>query len=334
MTHSDGLTRRGALLAAPVVACAIASSQPTASAQGNADAPPMKITILGSGAPAPSLTRKSAGYMIEIGSEVILLEGGPGSQHRMLEAGVSPVQITHAFYSHLHYDHCFDYPLLLLQRWDMGAARIPELKAFGPPPFTQFTERLIGPRGAFNFDLVARTSHRASLDTFEARGGVLPRVRPAPIVRNMRPGDVAEGTGWTMRVGRAEHFQPYLECLNFRLECSGKAMSYSGDSGYTPDLVNLARDCDVLIMMCHFPTGSEPSEAYRRATGNHMDIARTAAEAGAKLLVLSHFSPIMDSPGMKEKILVDIARVYSGPVLLGYDLMDVPLSVDLPRTLE
>lgn len=330
--EASGLTRRAALMAAPASAVAVCATS-GAEAQTHAEAP-MKITILGSGAPAPSLRRKSAGYLIEIGAEKILLDGGPGSQHRMLEAGVSPTDITHAFYSHLHYDHCFDYPLLLLQRWDMGAARIGELKAFGPPPFTLFTERLIGPDGAFSPDLVARTSHQASLDTYEARGGVLPRARPAPIVRDMRPGDVAEGAGWTMRIGRAEHFQPYLDCLNFRLECGGKSMAYTGDSGYTRDLVDLARDCDVLIVMCHFASGTEPTRAYRRATGNHMDMARMAAEARAKLLVLSHFSPIMDSPGMKEKILVDIARVYHGPVLLGHDLMDVPLAVELPRTLE
>jgi ribonuclease BN (tRNA processing enzyme) len=311
--------------------CATAGGDGAAAAQTN---PPMKITILGSGAPAPSTIRKSAGYLIEIGEELILLDSGPGVMHRLLEAGKRPTQVTHAFYSHLHYDHFFDYPLLILQRWDIGAGRIPELKAFGPPPIATITERLIGPEGAFNPDLVARTSHRASLDTYEARGGVLPRRRPHPVVRNMRPGEQTSGEGWTMRVGRAEHFQPYLECLNFRLDAGGASMAYSGDSGYTPDLVALARDCNVLIAMCHFPTGAEPSDAYRRATGNHMDVAKVAAEAGVKLLVLSHFSPIMDRPGVKERLLVEMSGVYSGPMLLGEDLMQIPLAVSFPNTLE
>jgi ribonuclease BN (tRNA processing enzyme) len=328
------ITRRTALKMAPAgaaAACATAGGELAAAAQAD---PPMKITILGSGAPAPSLTRKSAGYLIEIGDEVILLDGGPGTQHRLLEAGRRPTEVTHAFYSHLHYDHFFDYPLLLLQRWDMGAARIPELEVFGPPPIAMVTERLIGPEGAFNPDLVARTTHQASLDTYVARGGALPRQRPQPIVREMRPGDDASGAGWTMRVGRAEHFQPYLECLNFRLDATGASLAYSGDSGYAPDLVRLARDCNVLIAMCHFPTGAEPSVAYRRATGNHMDAARVAAEAGVKLLVLSHFSPIMDRPGVKERLLVEMSAVYSGPMLLGEDLMRIPLAVTFPNTLE
>ena len=113
----------------------------------------MKITILGSGAPAPSTIRKSAGYLIEIGEELILLDSGPGVMHRLLEAGKRPTQVTHAFYSHLHYDHFFDYPLLILQRWDMGAGRIPELKAFGPAPIATITVKT-----AASYSVVASTS--------------------------------------------------------------------------------------------------------------------------------------------------------------------------------
>lgn len=294
----------------------------------------MKITILGSGSPAPSVVRKGSCYLVEIGNDVILLDAGQGSQHRLLEAGKRPTDVTHIFLSHLHSDHCLDFPTLLQQHWDIGAGRVPELRVFGPAPIAQMTERLIGPNGAFAYDLQARTTHRASLDTFEARGGALPRRRPRPIVREIRSGDSIQGDGWTMRIGRAEHFQPMLECLNFRLEAGGRSMVYTGDSGYTTDLVEIARECDVLIAMCHFPSGTEPTQAYRRATGNHIDAARMAAEANAKMLVFSHFSPIFDTPGMKERALVDISPIYRGPVLLGEDLMQIPLQVTLPTTLE
>jgi ribonuclease BN (tRNA processing enzyme) len=65
-----------------------------------------------------------------------------------------------------------------------------------------------------------------------------------------------------------------------------------------------------------------------------MDVAKVAAEAGVKLLVLSHFSPIMDRPGVKERLLVEMSGVYSGPMLLGEDLMQIPLAVSFPNTLE
>jgi ribonuclease Z len=82
----------------------------------------VRITLLGTGTPAPSLARQSSGYLIEVGRDVIVLDHGPGAHHRLLESGHSAVDVTHAFFSHLHYDHCLDYARLVLQRWDMGAA--------------------------------------------------------------------------------------------------------------------------------------------------------------------------------------------------------------------
>jgi len=47
----------------------------------------MKITLLGTGTPTPSLRRMSSGYLVEICDDVILLDHGPGSHHRLMEAG-------------------------------------------------------------------------------------------------------------------------------------------------------------------------------------------------------------------------------------------------------
>ena len=47
----------------------------------------MKITLLGTGTPAPSLERQSAGYLFEVGADVIVIDHGPGAHHRLLESG-------------------------------------------------------------------------------------------------------------------------------------------------------------------------------------------------------------------------------------------------------
>src|SRR3546814_7493350 len=75
----------------------------------------------------------SSGYMVEIGKDVILFDQGPGTYHRMMDAGVRAVDVTHVFFSHLHYDHCLDYARLLMTRWDQSGDKLPELKVYGPP---------------------------------------------------------------------------------------------------------------------------------------------------------------------------------------------------------
>jgi ribonuclease Z len=285
----------------------------------------MKITLLGTGTPAPSLARQSSGYLFEVGSDLIVMDHGPGAHHRLLESGYRAEQVTHAFFSHLHYDHCMDYARLVLQRWDMGAGRIPELAVFGPPPIARMTEQLIGDGGVYDVDIRARTGHQSSLDVFTARGGSLPRRRPAPLVTEVHAGSVIPGNGWTITVGHAVHVQPFLECLAFRLDTAEGSVCYSGDSGPCDALVELARGCDVLIHMNHHFSGTEPTPAYRAACGNHRDNAAIATRAGVRTLVLTHLLAQIDRPGVREQIVHEIQQEFTGQVIWGEDLMRLTL---------
>ncbi len=283
----------------------------------------MLLTLLGTGTPAPSTVRQSSGYLVDVAGSVLVFDHGPGAHHRLLEAGREAVEVTDAFFTHLHYDHCLDYPRLVLQRWDAGAGRIPELNVVGPPPIARMTALLFGEDGVYGPDIAARTGHQSSLDVFQARGGTLPRHRPDPRVREVRPGAVIEGRGWTVRVGRASHVQPYLECLAFRIDSDEGSLCYAGDSGLSAELVELARGCDVLLQMNHHFSGTEPTEAYRAACGNHEDNARMAQEAGVRALVLTHVLAQIDQPGIREDIVRRIGGVFDGQVIWGADLMRI-----------
>ena len=49
----------------------------------------MKLHLLGTGAPEPSLKRMSSSYLLRIGADVILFDLGPGAYYRLMEAGVA-----------------------------------------------------------------------------------------------------------------------------------------------------------------------------------------------------------------------------------------------------
>ena len=198
---------------------------------------PTRITLLGTGTPAPSLQRAGSGYLVEVGNDRIVMDHGPDAHHRLLESGRRAVDITHVLFTHLHYDHCMDYGRLVLQRWDQGADKIPELEVCGPPPIARMTEQLFGQEGVYGPDIRARIEHASSIDVFRARGGTVPRKRPAPRVREVQPGDVIQGNGWKVRVGRATHVQPFLDCLAFRLDAADGSVCYTGDSGMSGPLL-------------------------------------------------------------------------------------------------
>ena len=289
----------------------------------------MNITLLGTGTPAPSLTRQSSGYLIEVGGDLIVMDHGPGAHHRLIESGHRAVDVSHAFISHLHYDHCMDYARLVLQRWDMGADRIPDLKVFGPAPIARMTEQLFGEDGVYGPDIRARIEHESSIFVFKERGGQPPRRRPAPRVQEVHARDVVEGDAWKVTVGNASHVQPQLECLAFRLDSDEGSVCYSGDSGgVCEELIELARDCDVLIHMNHYFSGTEPTASYRQACGNHRDNALIAKRAGVKTLVLTHVLAQIDQPGVREQIMQEIRQEFDGQVIWGEDLMRLTLGGD------
>lgn len=294
----------------------------------------MQITLLGTGTPAPSLVRQSSGLLIRAGADLIVMDHGPGAHHRLLESGHHAVDVSHAFFSHLHYDHCLDYPRLVLQRWDMGADRIPDLMVYGPAPIARMTALLFGEDGAWAPDIRARIEHPSSIDVFQARGGRPPRRPPVPQVREVHPADVIDGNGWTVTVGRAAHVEPHLECIAFRLDCEDGSLCYSGDSGMCDEIVELARGCDLLIHMNHHFSGTEPSAAYRAACGNHRDNAIVARRAGVRTLVLTHILPQIDQPGIRERIIQEIRQEFDGTVIWGQDLMQLSLPLPAVTTIE
>jgi ribonuclease Z len=181
---------------------------------------------------------------------------------------------------------------------------------------------LFSESGVYAGDIAARTTHRSSLDVFEARGGTLPRLRPAPKVTEIHAGSVIEGTGWKITVAHAQHAQPYLECVALRLDSAEGSICYSGDSGGVANsVVQLAKGCDLFIAMNHFFSGTEPTPAFRLATGNHLDNAEVARRAGVKTLVLTHLTEQIDQPTIREQIVHEIRRVFDGKLIWGEDLM-------------
>lgn len=285
----------------------------------------MKITLLGTGTPTPSLKRMCSGYVVEVGRDVLVFDHGFGAHHRLLEAGYLPTQVTHFFCSHLHYDHMGDYPRLLLTRWDQGAGKIPELQVYGPPPLKDVSDKLFAPGGAFWPDLVARTENMCSVSIYHARGGVGERAKPAPIVQEMRPNEVVQGDGWSVKAVGVAHFGPQLVSYGFRLDAPGGSFVYSGDSGPCASMEKLSQDCDVLVHMCHYLSGTELCPEFAESCMGHRELAALGEKSRVKTLVISHVTEQIDQPGVRERVLREMSAIYKGNLVFGEDGLVVPV---------
>jgi len=294
----------------------------------------MRIHLLGTGTPTPSLRRMCSGYVVRAGGSTIVFDHGFGAHHRLLELGIAPTEVSHAFVSHHHYDHMGDLARLVLTRWDQGAARIPELLVYGPPPLARIGERLWGEDGAFGPDIISRTRNEVSLDVYRARGGTGERPPPRPVVRELAPNETVEGEGWAVRSAGVAHFGPHLVSYGYRLDCAQGSFVYSGDTGPCAAMERLAQDCDVLVHMCHYLSGTSPSKAFAQSVTGHMELAQLAEKARVRTLVITHVTEQMDRPGVRERVVAEMSRAYRGNIVFGEDLMEIPVAGPAPAALR
>src|SRR5690625_2540194 len=195
-----------------------------------ASSSPMKLWLLGTGTPEPSLQRASSGYVVQLNDSYIVFDHGFGSFHRLLQLGIPVTKIKHVFLSHYHFDHIGDFPRLLLTHWDQGAGQIPDLKVYGPPPLHQIVEKNFAKDGVYGIDLLARTNTTSSMAVYESRGGEGKRTYPNPLLQELHDNDIVIEEDWTIRVMEGNHQQPYIHPLAYRLEYNGKSLVYSGDT--------------------------------------------------------------------------------------------------------
>jgi ribonuclease BN (tRNA processing enzyme) len=288
----------------------------------------MKVTLLGTGTPIPSLKRASSGYMIEAGGDVIVIDHGPGAFARLMQAGKRAQDVTHVFLSHLHFDHCGDLPRLIHHQWDAVGGLAPRFRIYGPSGTQEMLERLFGAHGAYHRDLAARTSHPVSLRIYQSRGGEGARPRPETQAVEIGTGGVIEGNGWRLEAYEVIHHQPYLDSLGFRVSADGKVFAYtsdvrlSGREGPVKSLYALAKDADLLV---HYLNGFDFDRTDAGALSKQQVVAVLARDAGVKTLVTTHHGPAIDRNGVRERVIGDIAEIYKGRLVWGEDLMSFEL---------
>lgn len=253
----------------------------------------MKLTILGSSGSLGAPDNAASGYLIQMdNAPSILMDMGPGVLAQ-LERVQNPSD-AHVVFSHLHADHCVDFPSLLVwRRYHPTAAAKGRNLCFGPTD----TPIRMGRLSADSVDNIDDMS-----DTFA-----------------FTPWENAQEE----LVG-AVSITPYsvihpIETFALRVEHkrSGKVVAYSGDSSYTENLIDCARNADVFLCEA---TWGETSEG--KAPNMHMsgaEAGRIARLAGVKRLVLVHIPPW----GNAEAALEKARSEYDGPIDISYQGMEI-----------
>lgn len=296
-----------------------------------------ELIVLGTASAVPTRHRNHNGYLLRWDGEALLFDPGEGTQRQCTLAGVAASSITRICITHLHGDHCLGLPGILqrLSIDDVGRPVHLYYPASGQPYIDRLREasiyhdrtdlhlhpvaddgviadlgdgvlvarRLDHRVDAIGYQLVERDGRRLLPDRLAAAGVAGPDVG-----RLQREGRLTTPTG-----------EVTLEAVSERRP--GQRAAFVMDTRFCDAAVALAERADLLVCEATFLTRDAAlAEAYAHMTA--AEAGRVATRAGARRLVLTHFSQRYPST---DEHLAEARAEFDGDIVPADDLVRVPV---------
>jgi ribonuclease BN (tRNA processing enzyme) len=154
------------------------------------------------------------------------------------------------------------------------------------------------------------------------RGGTPPRIPPAPKAKDAGVGEVALDKDWQVTAAVAEHCQPYLDSLAYRVDAPEGSVIFTGDTQPCDTVRDLARDADMMLCMCW--DEQSVMETANEAKGQ-CGTTQLAQEAGVKKLVLIHMGPSLSRDTPFERHVDEMTHMYDGEIIFSEELMRIEM---------
>jgi len=267
------------------------------------NSPALRVTLLGSGSPTPSLERCHPAALVEWGdSGRVLVDAGDGVVGQLLRAGIDLGSVGHVALTHMHWDHILGYPGFVWGSWIGGRSG---LRTWGPAGTTEMHHRLV--------ESYYQEQAEWAIDLGFPEAGW----RDIEVV-DLEPGWMTEIDGCVISTGAVVH--PPMAAVAFRFTFEGRSLVISGDTAACEELVEFSESADLLVVdACAStppPTATpERRKLIERLRGFHaspQECVEMARRAAVGHVVLTHHLP-GDQP------VID-AGDYNGQVSIGADL--------------
>ncbi len=281
---------------------------------------PTRVVLLGTkGGPSVGRSgRSNPATLIIVNGVPYLVDCGYGVTKQLISAGVGVSQLRYIFITHHHSDHNLEFGPLLYNAWITGVPA--HIDAYGPPGLKKMA------RDFFNylkFDIDVRIVDEGRPD-------------PRDIVTThdvRKPGVVLVNEDVKVSACLVRH-PPIKESYAYRFDAHDRSIVLSGDTAYAPELIEFAKDADVLVhevmylpgierLLKQLPNAKRLREHLMAAHTLPEDVGKIAAAANVKTLVLSHFVPGDDPSITDEQWSAGVRTHFKGRIIVGKDLMEV-----------
>jgi len=293
----------------------------------------LDVALVGTGGMMPLPNRWLSSVLLRYQGRLILFDCGEGTQISLRALGWGLKDIELILISHVHGDHVTGLPGLLLTLANSG--RTEDVLIVGPQGFSGIVERLlvVAPHLPFSVRYLelgggecfehagltitcAQAEHHVPclgyrIDVPRGRRFLPERARelgvPVADWRRLQRGETVGGVSSEAVLGPPRH---------------GLSVGLVTDTRPTPFLVQLISGVDLLVGEGMYGSDDDQPRALERTHMTFREAAQLAASAGAKQLVLTHFSPSVVEPDS----YVGNAREVFPETIVGRDHLTLSLS--------
>lgn len=266
----------------------------------------MNITFLGTSSAVPSKYRNHPAITLKAFGEIMLFDCGEGTQRQLTNAKISPMKIDKIFISHYHGDHILGLGGIIQSMGFRG--RTKDLDIFGPKGLRRLINA-ISNTGYFqiNFKIniheitegivieteeyiieTVKTQHNITNMSYSIYEKKKPRflrekaielgVPVGPLFGKLHNGEEVEVDG---RIIKPEQVLGEKRV--------GKKITYSGDTRPCEEMIQLAKNSDLLIHEATYEK-EDYTHAIDNSHSTSIEAAEIAKSANVKELILTHIS--------------------------------------------
>ena len=228
--------------------------------------------------------------LVQFNDKYFLVDCGGGATHGLVKAGIYPGKITNMLFTHHHADHNSDYFTFAIGGWGGPMGRR-KLNLVGPDQTRQLHEMLL-------------KFYEKDLDYRMIYGFPKDGLRKNVNIKEIKGSERFELDGVKITTAEVSHT---IDTLAYRFEAGGQSVVVSGDMFYNENIIKLSKDADILVIDAHVPlsggfdkhssgksasTGGGTAAGITIAHATVDEIAKIAAMAGVKKLILTHLPPM------------------------------------------
>jgi ribonuclease BN (tRNA processing enzyme) len=289
------------------------------------------ITLGTRGGPLPTKDRAQSSNLLIVNGTLYLIDAGDGVTRRIVQTGNDFRKVGKIFITHPHSDHDNGLATLLNSEWEYQRAEPIDIYGGGVEALVRGAIDYLTPNADIRW---SEGKKRPMADVFHGHD-----VSPGVIYQDANVKVTAvENTHF--------HFQPgdpaygKYHSYSYRFDTPDKVVFFTGDTGPSDAVVELARGADLYVTECTSPddvvalfkktgawqakTPAEQDGFLRHMHEEHVtpeDIGKMAAKAGVKAVVMTHLGPTPNPNDDYQRYVDGAKKYYSGPIILAKDLV-------------